>query len=110
MATLRRAGILAGLEAACVGLLLVAPGNGHSIFWWTQLPAMMIVAHMAPHAGSCFSCAPREWAVGIGMQTLLVTLAAIVWPSLNPWRPPPHGGSVRQQRLDDSLRKPPNQR
>jgi hypothetical protein len=68
------------LQTTFVGLLLAAPGNGHSILWLTQLPCMLIVSRLAPHAGSCFSCATQAWAIGIALQATALFLFGLLSP------------------------------
>jgi len=108
--TLRRAAILLVLEGMCVGFLLVAPGNGHSIVWLTLFPAMVIVAHTAPAVGSCLECAPGDWAVGIAVQSLLLILVAIVWPYIDPWRTPSRVSSASVPPPVGSSRRPRDER
>ena len=64
--------IIALAEAALVGSILLAPGAGHSPFLYSQLPALIVVAKLDPFVGSCISCAPLPWTIGIFSQTLLL--------------------------------------
>jgi hypothetical protein len=64
--------IIIGAELALVGLLLLAPGAGHSPLFYTQLPAFLMAARLDPAVGSCIPCAPSAWLVGVTSQVLLL--------------------------------------
>ena len=64
-------------EAVAVVLLLLAPGGGHSPLWFTQIVALLVVAQVSPSVGSCLSCAPGAWAIGIAAQTLVLVALVV---------------------------------
>jgi hypothetical protein len=64
--------VIAAVEAAVVSAIYLAPGAGHSPLLYTQMPALFLVGRLDPHAGTCLSCAPRAWLVGIVSQTILM--------------------------------------
>jgi hypothetical protein len=71
--------VVAAIEGALVGAIYLAPGAGHSPLWYSQLPALIIVGVLNPHAGTCFACAPLAWSAGILSQTvLMVALWALI--------------------------------
>jgi hypothetical protein len=77
----RRVIVLCAIELAIVGLIVLFPGAGHSPLLYTQLPAIILVAHLDPSAGTCVTCSPAAWTAGILAQTLLLVLmgAMINW-------------------------------
>ncbi len=61
-----------GLEAFFLVLCYLFPGNGHSPLWYTQMPALMVVAQVAPEIGSCIPCTPLPWALGALIEASLL--------------------------------------
>jgi hypothetical protein len=60
-------------EIVLLALVGLFPGGGHSPLLYLQIPALFVVARLAPEAGSCISCAPAAWAVGA------LTEVTVVW-------------------------------
>jgi hypothetical protein len=42
------------IEAILVAPLVFFPGAGHSPFWYTQIPVLVVVGLIEPTAGTCF--------------------------------------------------------
>ncbi len=71
--------ILGIIELALVGVIIAAPGAGHSPLLYTQLPALLVAAWIDPGADSCITCTPVAWCIGVVAElALLVALGALL--------------------------------
>jgi hypothetical protein len=73
------ASAVVALELVNIALILAFPGGGHSPFWYTQLPVLMVVALFNPQVGSCPECAPARFTVGwLAYTVVLCGVAAFL--------------------------------